>query len=240
MAKFGKWIGAGLGWTIGGPIGALLGFAFGSVLDASTEARNKIPETGTTRGDFEVSLMILFAATMQADTKVLKSELDFVKKYLVQTFGEREAMGMLKILRNILKQDIPVRDVSRQIRMRMNYSSRLQLLHLLFGIAMADGHIQSAEIHQIEQIATELGIQNADMNSIKNMFIPSTDWAYQVLETNPGVSDEEIKKAYRRLAMKNHPDKVAYLGEEIRKKANEKFQRISEAYEAIKKERGIA
>ncbi|MBN1158511.1 MAG: TerB family tellurite resistance protein, partial [Bacteroidales bacterium] len=146
MVKLGKWIGAGLGWTLGGPIGALLGFAFGSVLDASTARRAEIPETGTTKGDFVVSLMILFAATMQADKKVLKSELDYVKKYLVQTFREREALDMLKILRNVLKQDIPVREVSRQVRMRMNYSSRLQLLHLLFGIAMADGQIQGAEI----------------------------------------------------------------------------------------------
>jgi DnaJ like chaperone protein len=210
-----------------------------SVLDASATAKLEAPDTITTKGDFVVSLMILFAATMQADKKVLKSELDFVKKYLVQTFGERQALNMLQILKNVLKQDIPVRDVSRQIRMRMDYSSRLQLLHLLYGIAIADGHIQNAEMIKIEQIAAELGIQSADINSIKNMFVPSTGWAYQILEVDPEASNEDIKKAYRRLALKNHPDKVAYLGEEIRKQAKEKFQRISEAYEAIKKERGI-
>lgn len=239
MGKFGKWIGAGLGWTIGGPIGALLGFAFGSILDSSAMQKIDVRDKKTTRGDFVVSLMILFAATMQADKKVLKSELDFVKKYLVQTFGQHEALEMLQVLKNIIKQNIPVHDVCNQIRSRMNYSSRLQLLHLLYGIAMADGHIQTAEITQIEEIATNLGVQYADLNSIKNMYIPSAGWAYQILELDPEASNNDVKKAYRRLAVKHHPDKVAYLGEEIRKKAKEKFQRIAEAYEAIKKERGI-
>lgn len=239
MKRFGKWIGAGLGWTIGGPIGALLGFAFGSVLDASSIEKMQVPHGRTTTGDFVISLMVLFAATMKADQRILKSELDFVKKYLVQTFGKKEAVELLKILRNILKQNIPVNDVSRQIRMRMDYSTRLQLLHLLYGIALADGHLEKSEMMQIEQIAVNLGIQTADINSIKNMFIPSTEWAYQVLEVHRNVTDDELKRAYRRLALKNHPDKVAYLGEEIRKRAEEKFQRITQAYEAVKKERGL-
>lgn len=239
MRRIGKWIGAGLGWTIGGPIGALLGFAFGTVLDSSVLESHDLQQNKTTKGDFVVSLLVLFAATMKADKKVLKSELDFVKKYLVQTFNEHDAQELLKILRNILKQNIPVQDVSKQIRSRMNYSTRLQLMHLLFGIAIADGSIGKAEMMKIEEIAAYLGINHADANSIKNMFIPSTEWAYQVLEVKRDASEEEIKKAYRRLAMKNHPDKVAYLGEEIRKHAKNKFQRIAEAYNTIKKEKNF-
>ena len=52
-------------------------------------------------------------------------------------------------------------------------------------------------------------------------------------------TDEEVKKAYRRMAMKYHPDKVAQLGDEVQKAANEKFKKVQEAYEAIQKQRGM-
>ncbi|MBN1924724.1 MAG: TerB family tellurite resistance protein [Prolixibacteraceae bacterium] len=239
MKKFGKWIGAGLGWTIGGPIGAILGFALGSFVDASDLERfdNRSPDTTT--GDFVVSLLVLIASIMKADRKVLKSELVYVKANLIRLFGKEESNEMLRILRDLLKQDIPLKDVTMQIRARMDYASRLQLMHLLMGIALSDGNVSESEIIQVERIGLDLGISQSDMSSLRNMFEKSDDWAYQVLEVNRNTSNEDIKKAYRQLALKNHPDKVAYLGEEIRKSAQEKFQKINEAYESIKKERGI-
>ena len=238
MGKFGKWIGAGLGWAFGGPIGAILGFAFGSFIDA---ANVEVISDGrrTTTGDFAGSLLVLVAAVMKADGRVLRSELDYVKKYFVQAFGTASATEALKILRDILKQAIPVRDVSMQIKQRMDYASRLQLLHFLFGVADADGRIDQSELKLIEQISYYLGISSSDLGSVKNMFIKSTDSAYKILGVDRNISNEELKKAYRKLAIKYHPDKVSYLGEDIKKKANEKFQKINEAYESIKKERGL-
>jgi len=239
VGKFGKWIGAGLGWTLGGPIGALLGFAFGSLVDSTViTGRTELPPS-TTRNDFIVSLLVLIAAIMKADSKILKSELDYVKRYLLQSFGKEQSIEMLQILRNMLKQDIPLNDVTSQIKLRMDYPGRLQLLHFLFGLAIADGAINKAEIQIIENIALQLGISNLDLNSVKNMFMPSTTWAYQVLEVASDSSVDEIKKAYRKMATKHHPDKVAYLGEEIKNEAKKKFQRINEAYNTIKKERGF-
>jgi DnaJ like chaperone protein len=174
---------------------------------------------------------------MKADRRVLQSELTFVKQYLVNAFGEEEALEMLRILRDILKQEIPLKEVTFQIKGRMDYPSRLELIHLIYGIAKADGAISDAEMAIIEQIAYDLGLSSADIISVKNMYFRSADWAYSILEIDSRATKEEIKKAYRQLAMKNHPDKVAYLGEEIRKKAQEKFQKINEAYEVIKKER---
>jgi len=239
MRKFGKWIGAGLGWTIGGPIGAVVGFALGSFVDASVLEKFETANLNTTSGDFVVSLLVLMAAVMKADQKVKQSELTYVKNYLAKAFGEDEALEMLRILRDLLKQDIPLKDVSYQIKARMDYPSRLQLVHLIFGIAQADGSITESELIIIEQIASYLGLNAADVDSVKNMYIPTPDWAYKVLEVDPDSGNEQIKKAYRQLALKNHPDKVTYLGEEIRQKAQEKFQKISEAYEIIKKERGM-
>ena len=238
MGKFGKWIGAGLGWTFGGPLGAILGFALGSFVDAADVQVIK-GERKTTTGDFIASLLVLVASIMKADGKVLRSELDYVKKYFVQAFGNESAMEAMQMLKDILKQNIPVRDISAQIKQRMDYSSRLQLLHFLYGIANADGKIDPSEIQLIEQIAYHLGISSTDSGSIKNMFVKSTDSSYIILGVNRNATNEEIKKAYRGLAVKYHPDKVGYLGDDIKNKAKEKFQQINEAYETIKKERGM-
>jgi DnaJ like chaperone protein len=237
MAGFGKWIGGGLGWAFGGPIGGLLGFALGAVID-SVEVR-KLDSMPTTTGDFMVSLLVLMAAVMKADGKIMKSELDYVKAYLLRNFGEDDSSEALKVLKDILDKPIPLADVCVQIRNHTDYSSRLQLLHLLFGIALADKFISKEEIIIIDEISSRLGINPADLNSLKSMFIEETDWAYKVLEIEKTATNDEIKKAYRQIALKNHPDKVAYLGEDIRKAANEKFQKVNEAYEKIKKERGI-
>ncbi|MBI4648098.1 MAG: TerB family tellurite resistance protein, partial [Bacteroidia bacterium] len=176
--KFGKWIGGGLGWVLGGPIGALLGFAIGSFLDGATQAKQL---TVTTQGDFTVSLMVLIAAVMKADGKVLKSELDYVKNYLSRSFGSEVTRELLIILRKILEQEIPVEDVSHQIKANMDYASRLQLLHFLYGISRTDKEIHPLEIHIIEIIANNIGITREDQVSIRSMFIDETDSSYKIL-----------------------------------------------------------
>lgn len=238
MARYGKWIGGGLGWAFGGPIGALIGFVVGNMFDKKGEVQ---PATSaTTKGDFIMSLLVLIAAIMKADGKILKSELDFVKLNFVRTFGEAQSRKLVRALGDLIKQEIPVQDVCQQIARHMDYSSRLELLHLLFGISQADGHISSQEISAIEFMRKNLGISDADFNSIKGMFIKDTTSAYAVLEIDPSASDEDVKKAYRKMAVKYHPDKVAYLGDEIVHDAKVKFQKVNEAYEIIKKERNIS
>lgn len=241
MARFGKWLGGGLGFVMGGPIGGLLGFLVGSMVD-STTIHTSVYSPGnirTTQGDFGVSLLVLIAAVMKADGKVVKSELDYVKQFFVRQFGRESAVQATKMLRDLLKQDIPLRDVCQQIGRNMDYSSRLQMLQLLFNISLADNNIHPSELDIISRISGYLGISSTDFTSIKNMFVPETDSAYKILEIEKSASDEEVKKAFRKMAMKYHPDKVSQLGEDYRKIAEEKFKKVNEAYEKIKKERNI-
>jgi DnaJ like chaperone protein len=257
MAKYGKWIGGGLGWALGGPIGAVLGFVFGSMFDSmqSAEFEFRPPigdpaaegpkgydtyhQTQTQTGDFTVSLMVLSAAVMKADGRVLKSELEYVRNFLIGQFGNQVAAQMVLMLREILKRDFDLREVSSQVGNFMDYASKLQLLHYLFGISMADGKTHQAELDLIGKISGYMGIRTGDHNSVKAMFVKDNFHNYKILEITPDANDEEVKKAYRRMALKYHPDKVSHLGVEIQQAAKVKFQELNAAYNAIKTERGI-
>jgi DnaJ like chaperone protein len=238
MGIFGKWLGGGLGFVMGGPIGGLLGFLVGSMIDGTT-VHTTTGSVRTSQGDFGMSLLVLVAAVMKADGKVVKSELDYVKQFFVRQFGEESSKQALLTLKDILKQEIPVREVCLQIKGNMDYASRLQLLHLLFNVSLADTVIHPLELQLIEKISSYLGVSSTDFLSIKNMFIPETDSSYKILEIERTATDDEVKKAYRKMAVKYHPDKVSHLGDDVRKSADEKFARVNEAYNKIKKERNM-
>jgi DnaJ like chaperone protein len=248
MSKnYGKWIGGALGWALGGPLGGLFGFAIGSMFDVterSPEVRGSSRQYAqyrrhTTHDDFAMSLLALSAAVMKADGKSTKSELNYIKAFFIGQFGESKTREAMALLKDLLKKDIPLREVSEQIRYNMEHPLRLQLLHYLFNIAKADGNVDQSEMKLIRQIANYLGISVADYESIEGMFYKDVAHAYAILEISQDASDSEVKKAYRKMAVKYHPDKVSHLGEEFKKAANEKFLKVKEAYEKIKKERGL-
>ncbi|MEA3504195.1 MAG: TerB family tellurite resistance protein [Bacteroidota bacterium] len=257
--KYGRWIGGGLGWVLGGPIGGLLGFAFGSMFDGMESGEFEQHQNGsggfssrrashpyeagarsqTREGDFSVSLLVLSAVVMKADGKVLKSELEYVKKFLSHQFGENKTNQLMPVLKDVLKKEINIMDVSLQIKQFMDYSARLQLLHFLFGISQADGHVHENEISLIELISGYLGVGGKDFTSIKAMFVKDNSADYDILEISADATDQEVKAAYRKMATKYHPDMVSHLGEDIVKSAEKKFQKLNTAYQNIKKERGI-
>jgi len=250
MSNFSKWLGAGIGFTFGGPIGAIIGFAAGSVVDAYTkedferdrrtfqEQHTNSPRN-TQSGDFEISLLVLSAIVIKADGKIDQRELDFVRSQFVGMYGKERANHAFQLFKGIIKKKISARQVCMQIRENMPHASRLQLIHFLFGIAKADGHVSEVEVDEIRKMAGYLYINQHDFESIKAMFYNSTDSAYTILEIDKSASDSDVKKAYRKMAKKYHPDKLQGLGEEHMKGAQEKFQNIQAAYETIKKERGL-
>ncbi|PWH84575.1 molecular chaperone DjlA [Algibacter marinivivus] len=259
--SFSKWIGASIGWSFGGPIGAIIGLALGSVIDAmadgkgspflgqgqgqSTRGRRPTYRTQprqrpqTQSGDFEVSLLILASVVIKADGVQDQRELDFVRQQFLNMYGKERANHAFKLFKNISKQNVSVRPVCLQIRQMMDHPSRLQLMHFLFGIAKADGTVTDDEEKQIYTIAGYLGISSRDYESIKAMFYNSSDNAYKVLEIIKSATDDEVKKAYRKMAKKYHPDKVIHLGKEHQKGAEEKFRQVQAAYEQLQKERGF-
>lgn len=262
--SFAKWIGGALGWSFGGPIGAIIGLAIGSLIDNTAQqsgfllgkgskTRNgskgsyrKTPNYGRQRqkpqtqsGDFEVSLLILASVVIKADGIQDQKELDYVRQQFVSMYGKERANHAFRLFKNISQQQIPTRQVCMQIKQMMDHSSRLQLVHFLFGIAKSDGMVTEVEVKQIYTICGYLGISSRDFESIKAMFYNSSDNAYKVLEITKGATVDEIKKAYRKMAKKYHPDKVIHLGKEHQKGAEEKFRQVQKAYEQLQKERGF-
>ena len=251
MSNFSKWLGAGIGFTFGGPIGAILGFVAATVVDKFTnedfvKEQQKYQKdfqqkrAQTLSGDFEISLLILASVVIKADGKVDERELNFVRSQFVGMYGKDRANKAFQLFKGMMKKQVSSRQVCIQIRQHMPHSSRLQLIHFLFGIAKSDEYVSDIEVDEIRKIAGYLYVNQYDFESIKAMFYKSSDSAYKILEVETSVTDSELKTAYRKMVKKYHPDKLIGLGDEHLKGAKEKFQRIQEAYEAIKNERGIS
>lgn len=238
----GRMFGAGLGWAFAGPIGGLIGWWLGGQMDDNST----IGQTGGARisqqtrpGDFAIAMLVLLAAVMKADGRVVKAELDYVKRFLIQSFGRDNAQEMLILLKNLLEQEYYIYEIANQINHHMNTAEKLQLIHVLFGISQADGNVHASEVEIIQEIGRHLKLSTSDVDAIMAIFVKDTHASYKILEIEPAATDQEIKKAYRSMAARFHPDKVQHLGPEFQKMAEEKFKAINEAYQQIKTERGI-
>ena len=238
-----KWIAAFLGYSFFRFPGALLGFIIGGVVERFFSSSGSWSEVGSQRpttAAFQLNLLALAATVIKADGSVKQQELQFVRNFFITNYGSQMASTIFEKFNEEVKkerQNIP--ELTQIFNQRAPYETRLQILHFLFGVANADGSISQTELSKVEQIAAALGIRPSDMESIKAMFVKATDSAYKILEISSSASDDEVKKAYRTMAKKYHPDKLQSKDPALIKGAQEKFLKVQEAYEAIQKERGL-
>ncbi len=266
MAKIGKWIGGFLGLMYGGPLGALAGFALGSLFDSGSEgvtasigdvfssqqqgSRYRQSTYEGQRNTFRFSLLVLTSYIIRADGKVMHSEMNMVRRWLRTNFGEQAVAEGEEILRKLFEQQnnlgtaeyrSAVMSSCQQLRQIMPYEQRLQLLNFLVMVTQADGVVVDAEVTALKECAVGMGLSLSDVDSMLNLKDAGTslDAAYKVLGVSADASDSEVKAAYRKLALQNHPDKVATLGDEVRKAAEKRLQEINAAKETIWKARGL-
>ncbi len=264
MSKWtGKIIGGGVGWALLGPLGALVGAAVGNRFDQKSERDelDEIPydyyrddeylhrhrETFESNygGSFAVAMLALFATVIRADGTVSGSEVRHVREFLVRQFGSDEAASMMQMFKEILQKQYDLQEITAQIVAHMGYHERLEMCHFLFALAMADGTVSQAETRTILSIGAQLGISEPDLRAVFGSSRPGSSGSggmidpYEVLGMSSSASNEELKKAYRDLAKKFHPDRVQTLGEEYREFAEEKFKKLQAAWEQIRKVRGI-
>lgn len=238
----GKWIVGALGWAMFGPIGGILGYYFTSRIEKLAEVSAGYGEDPSwnqgQRNSFLMSLLVLSAAVIKADGKTTSEEMSRLREFFARNFGPQAAGEAEDIVKEILQKDYNLYEVCGQIRSCMDYSQRLQLYHFLVSLGACDG-LQQREVDVLETIASYIGLSKAEADSIMAQFRPSNDSNYRILEIAPSATDDEVKKAYRKMAVKYHPDKVATLGQDVQKAAEEKFKAVSQAYDAICRERGI-
>ena len=254
--KLGKWIGGALGFVAMGPLGALAGYFIGRLFDTASDLESgssSSPEAEAQgqRNSFLFSLLVMASYVIRADRRIMHSEMEFVRNFLRTRFGEGAVVEGEQILLHLFeeakKQDAEnpggyrqlIADCGAQIAANMSYSQRLQLLSFLVQIAQSDGRVCSDEIAALREVTQDLGLSAGELDSLLHLRGDSLEEAYQVLELSPSATDEEVKAAYRRLALKHHPDRVATLGEDVRRAAEEKFQQINNAKERIYKARGM-
>ena len=125
--------------------GAVLGFFIGSLFKSGvSKISNK---------DFELNLLALASLVIKADGKVTQNELDFVRTYFVSAYGKTRANEVFKIFnQNVKNKGISLNKISTLFNVSLNYGSRLQVIHFLFGIAKADGTISNLEISKIIRV----------------------------------------------------------------------------------------
>ena len=241
-----RWIAAIIGYSIFRFPGAIIGFLLGSLFEArssSNGSRRSIftqSKQGVSPAEFELNLLSLASLVIKADGIVNQKELDFVRQYFVQAYGKEQANATFKVFNEeIKKKQLSAQKIAAFLRNRMRYESRLQIIHFLFSVAKADGQISDSEVREINNITGFLGINHRDFESIKAMFFSNPDSAYKILEIEKTANPDQIKKAYRTMVKKYHPDKLQHMDEVYRNGAEEKFRKVQEAYEQIQKERGF-
>ncbi len=200
------------------------------------------------RNSFLFSLLVLSAYIIRADGKVMHSEMETLRSFLRRNFGEVAVEQGDSIIRNIFDQqkqmgamafESIIRDCCFQIAANMNSAQRLQLLSFLAELAKADGRIDPSEVNALRNLAQWLGFDARILDSMFNLDKHDTHSAYKVLGISPNATNDEVKAAYRKMALQHHPDRVATLGEDIRLAAEKKFKEINDAKERIYKERGM-
>ena len=216
-------------------------FMGGYTQQSSTQPRYRSHSNNTVSPqDFELNLLSLTSIVIKADGNVSQRELDYVRNYFVSSYGKERANAVFRVFNDVVKKrQVNAQRICQMLNIRTTYETRLQILHFLFGIAQADGHVSDSELRVLQNIASYCRLSSRDFISIKAMFVKDGDNAYKILEIEKSATDNEVKKAYRSMAKKYHPDKLVHMDEAYRKGAEEKFRKVQEAYESIRKERGM-
>ncbi len=245
-----RWVAAIIGYSLFRFPGAIAGYVLAGLFEnmrgkkgggrSFQDVFQQNTRERVTPADFELHLLSLATLVIKADGKVSQSELDFVRQYFVQSYGKDRANATFKVFNEVMKKkEISASRICELLRSRTRYESRLQILHFLFSISNADGHVSEAETDEINRISGFLGVQFRDFESIKAMFFKNPYSAYKILEIDNTASDAEVKKAYQTMAKKYHPDKLQHMDEAYQKGAEEKFRKVQEAYEQLQNERGF-
>jgi len=211
---------------------------------------------------FNNSILVLIAAVVRADNKKGDPELHYIRKSLQIHFDEERVGSYLSQIKKLTEGNYRYAGICSTIDMNFRFNEKVQLLHFLVGIVCSDGLLTAEEEKVLKDISRKIKVPESVLTGIFRMFNFITEeevknrqqrrekkstytsvyklaQAYEILGLDTNATEAQIKKAYRKLAMKHHPDRLIHLGEEHQKSAKERFQAISDAYEYIKEKKGF-
>ena len=255
MAWWGAILGGALGWMFGGPLGALLGAALGSNFDRGIRISDEFAPGDQERvqAAFFTACFSVMGYMAKADGRVSESEIMAARQIMAQMQLTPAQEDAAKKLFNEGKQDsFAFEEVLEQFRVECHRRRNLlqMFIEIQLATAMADGKLDATERRIIERIGEVLRFSAHDVEHLIKLATGaahqhsrqgmSLDEAYAMLDVSPDASDQEVKRAYRRLMSQHHPDKLVAKGlpEEMIKLATEKTQEITKAYDLIKDKRG--
>ena len=256
MAWHGKIIGGLLGFVMGGPLGAAAGATLGhafvdkknrlyTLTDSRSYSRQALSAPEHTQTVFFTSVFSMLATMSKVDGKVSRDEIAVVEKFMKEELhlDITSRTIAIQIFRQAVKSPESFEAFAGQFY--SVFSSQPYIVDLvmdiLFRVAGTDGTISKEEEVLLLSASNIFNYNRADYERMKSKYVSTNNYYYSILNCDPGASNEEIKKQYRKLANEYHPDKIQSKGlpEGFIQFANEKFSEIQEAYTAIKKERGI-
>ncbi len=229
--KFGgsAW-GSILGMMFAGPVGAVAGAYLGHSFEKGKEQVDE-------RSVFQINLISILSYVVKVDGHIDQSEIQVVVRIFQKLgFSPVDLTMMSRAFQTALQQNIDLKLTCENFKKCSRYEDRLMLLRMVYMVVMADQKFHAKEKEAIAQIIDYLEITKNDATSIEAEFVQSADKYYTLLGLHKGATLAEVKKAYRKLALTHHPDRVRHLGDEYDKFAEEKFKDISEAYQIILKE----
>ena len=259
MSWWGKALGGAFGFMIGGPLGALMGIAFGHSFDrglGKIDSHDRGADQERIQAAFFTATFSVMGYIAKADGRVSPEEIRLAEAVMDRLGLNAEMRESAKKLFTEGKApDFPIDEVMDQFRRETHRRTTLiqMFLEIQLQAAYADGVMHPDEKKALLGICRHLGIAAAQLDRLEEMLRAgfgraaddpaaretSIRDAYRLLGVGESVSDAELKKVYRRLMSQHHPDKLVARGlpEQMVRDATEKTQQIKAAYELIRKSR---
>jgi len=258
---FGKILGAMNGLIVGlaahslaaGLALAAIGTIIGHRIDLATRApeprepgAEQVPLTPTVspsgeRGKFVRALCQLFVGLARVDGDVVRDEVRVVREFFENDLGwpPEDLESVRAALKASIARPLPLDEVARRVAGELLPSEKLLLVNALYELGLADGPLKRDEREAIKRVVGLLGVSEEEHRSITALHFGEGEAHYSALGLSPKASNDEVRSAFRRLAASHHPDKVAHLGPKASTVAERRFREIKDAYDEIRRLRGL-
>ena len=246
-----KWVLGLIGWKLIGFPGILIGYFIGFYIQKYVPVLNVSNEKNNDK-QFQNYLLFLSAIVIKSKKGYdITQEQLFVRRFFISQFGLETANRAFKNF-NVFKEKynhISLQKICEEIELKTTYKIRLEIITYLIKLSYTDDKLEISEKRKLEKISEYLNITLNDFYTLLSSFQKRTHYTqsnnynnktdYEILGLSNGATNDEIKKAYRILVKKYHPDKVKFLKNITQQEAKIKFQELQQAYERIKKERAF-